>query len=552
MVTSLRHAVPASLAAGMAKDPSFETLIRDAARLVAARAPEAEPAVTRLKAARPGHPAGHALMARLHHHAGRYDQMLAEAHAAIACAPGDADLTRLLIEALIFAGDHATAYATARQAASRAWNDPAELQRLAEIFAHDGRHRDACEANTRAAALLQERSGRADPRALYNLASARIALGEIKAARAELDLVIALNPADGDAWYNRATLTRATPAENHVAALRARLADPLRHAADEVSLAYALGKELEDLGNHAGAWEAIMRGAKARRRLLSYGANADAAMMDAIARTFDAAWFKRNGPSGKGQSGDGPTPIFVLGLPRSGTTLIDRILGSLEGVASLGEINDFALALTLTAGGATGKEDLLSRASAMDVMKLGNDYRHRIASFGATGRYLIDKTPLNFLYIGLIAASLPDARIVHVQRGAMDNAWAMLKTLFRMGYPFSYSLDDLAIYMTAKAQLMAHWRNALGQRLIEVSYEAMVSNLDGESRRLAQACGLEWHEAALSFHASTAPVATASAAQVRRPINRESVGLWRHHKAGLAPLAEAFDRAGIPLEADEA
>jgi hypothetical protein len=237
----------------------------------------------------------------------------------------------------------------------------------------------------------------------------------------------------------------------------------------------------------------------------------------------------------------------VLGLPRSGTTLVDRILSSHSKVASLGEIQDFALVLIEGAGQARDKADLIRRSAAMDHAALGRAYRSRIAERDPRALFAIDKTPLNFLYIGLIALALPNARIVHVRRGAMDGCYAMYKTLFRMGYPFSYDLGDLAAYRIAYERLMAHWRGALPGRMVEIDYEALIADQEGESRRLVAACGLDWEEACLDFHRNPAPVATASAVQVRAPIHDRSVGLWRRYETGLVPLADALGKAGIAL-----
>ncbi len=155
-------------------------------------------------------------------------------------------------------------------------------------------------------------------------------------------------------------------------------------------------------------------------------------------------------------------------------------------------------------------------------------------------RFVIDKTPLNYLYIGLIAKALPQAKIIHVEREPMDVGFAMYKTLFRMGYPFSYDLGEIGRYMRAKSALMEHWRALLGDKIIEVSYETLVANQESESRRLIDAIGVEWRDECLAFHKNAAPAATASAAQVRKPIYASSVGKWRAYEKHLGVLSEAL------------
>ena len=418
-----------------------------------------------------------------------------------------------------------------------AWGDPHALRRLAEYHGHMSRPVEAERCCARAVELAP-----ADGRTRYDLAAASIALGRIDAAVAQFDRVIADNPHDWDAWANRSTLRRATADNNHVAALE----DALKAAGSDVeariALGHALAKEREDLGDFDRAFAALKAAADARRARLSYRVADDVDTMTGIANAFSTERLRAAPPP----SGE-PGPVFVLGLPRSGTTLVDRILSSHSKVASLGEIQDFALALIEGAGQARDKADLIRRSAAMDHAALGRAYRSRIAERDPGAPFAIDKTPLNFLYIGLIALALPGARIVHVRRGAMDGCYAMYKTLFRMGYPFSYDLDDLAAYRIAYERLMMQWRDALPGRMIEIDYEALIVDQEGESRRLVAACGLDWEDACLDFHRNPAPVATASAVQVRAPIHDRSVGLWRRYEAGLAPLADALSKAGIAL-----
>ncbi|WP_374528306.1 sulfotransferase [Novosphingobium sp.] len=374
---------------------------------------------------------------------------------------------------------------------------------------------------------------------LYDLGISCIAVGDFARAESLLEQVIALRPDDWDAWANRSTIRKATSESNHVDALKAMYGRAGGNPDCRIALGFALAKELEDLGEYAQAFEYLAEAAQVRRQRLSYSVAQDAATMEMIAAAFPATEVTRDPRAG---------PIFILGLPRSGTTLVDRILSSHSAVESLGEIQDFALALVGLAGQSGDKRDLIKASAAMDHASLGAEYLRRISERRARGPYVIDKTPLNFLYIGLIARALPSARIVHVRRGAMDSAYAMFKTLFRMGYPFSYAQDDLAKYCIAYRKLMAHWRAALPGRLIEIDYEVLVADQEAESRRLVAACGLEWQDKCLSFHRNATPVTTASAAQVRSPIHDRSIGLWYKYRAQLAPLVQAFTDAGIPLD----
>jgi len=440
--------------------------------------------------------------------------------------------------ALLQAGDYTTARDELERVERDVVRDPAALLAISECWTHLGRHANA-ERACRAAVEIAP----GDQRALYALASTLVATGEVEEAEQLYDAVIARAPSDWDAWANRSTLRRASPEHNHLEALCSALAGCSGDPHARVALGYALARELEDLGRHSESFAALADAAAARRARLTYRVEQDVETMSCIAAAFD-----RRLLSATASTASAPAPVFVLGLPRSGTTLVDRILSSHPDVVSLGELPDFALSVMATAGGASDKAELIKRSVSMDHAALGTEYRRRLAGHASGGRFVIDKTPLNFLYVGLIALALPEARIVHVRRGAMDGCYAMLKSLFRMGYPFSYSLDDLAAYRIAYERLMAHWRAVLPGRMIEVDYEVLVRDQAAESRRLVEAVGLAWDPVCLRFEANRAPVATASAIQVRQPIHARSVGLWRRYREQLAPLAEALARAGIPLE----
>jgi hypothetical protein len=277
--------------------------------------------------------------------------------------------------------------------------------------------------------------------------------------------------------------------------------------------------------------------------MLSYHVEDDVAAMAEIAHVFKPSVFK-DAPAGH-QDG---RPIFVLGLPRSGSTLVDRILSSHSTVTSLGETSDFALALMRSAGGGD-KTTLIRRSASLDFAGLGKDYCSRTGALDGRTLHFIDKTPINFLYLGLIALALPDAKIVHIRRQPMDVCYAMYKTLFRMAYPFSYDLGDLGRYYLAYERLMAHWRTVLPGRFLDLDYEDLVAHQESASRRLLSHCGLAWEDACLAFERNESPSLTASAAQVRQPIHGRSVGLWRKYARELAPLADLLRSGGVDPDA---
>ena len=480
---------------------------------------------------------GWLLLARICQQGGDYRGMLESARHALTLDPANTVARFTEIEARMHAGDIAGARASLTAVESAAGADSGTWRRLSEFHSHLNQHEQAATCAIRVASLKPY-----DAQAAYTKASTLIAIGRMEEAESLLDEVIARTPDDADAWYNRATIRRQTPERNHVAALRAALAGRSPGAAP-VALHYALAKELEDLGEYAESFAALAQGAAARRKVLSYQVETDEQAIASIIRSFDRNWYDR---AGTGLDVEGP--IFVVGLPRTGTTLVERILIRHEQVATVGEVNDLALAVTRTAGPKTVKEELIKAATHIEPLALGESYWTAIQGYGHSRPYVVDKTPLNFLYLGLIAKALPRARIVHVRRHPMASCYAMFKTLFRMGYPFSYDLEDLGHYFLAYTRLMNYWRALLPGRFLDLDYEALVDDQEGTTRRLLEHCGLPWREECLRFYENKAPTATASAAQVRQPIYTESKDLWRHYRTELAPLAQLLAQHGVPVE----
>ncbi len=197
------------------------------------------------------------------------------------------------------------------------------------------------------------------------------------------------------------------------------------------------------------------------------------------------------------------------------------------------------------ASGPGGKQGMIARSAGIDFGQLGALYRDALAGYGNPAPYLINKMPANFLYLGLIRLALPGAKVVHLRRHPLDACYAMYKTLFRMGYPFSYSLADLGHYYLAYHRLMAHWRDIMPDAFVEIDYDTLTAQQEAVSRAMLDQLDLPWEAACLAFHTNAAPSATASAAQVRRPMYRSSVQRWRQFEQQLAPLADFLSSHGI-------
>ncbi len=476
---------------------------------------------------------GHALR-----QCGKGAQAIVAARQAEALAPMDPAPRMLLVDLLQEQGEHATCVEALKALiADSADYQATLLQDIAQRCTMLGLHFEAERMQVRSLALQPD-----NPAFLYNHATALIALGCLGEAEAALDRVVTLNPADGDAWYNRATLRKQTTTRNHVPQLQARLQVVPASSPERTALGYALAKELEDLGEYGSSFAALKQGADLRRSRLRYRVEDDIETMQLIGQAFDANFFSK---SHRGNAN--ARPLFIVGLPRSGTTLVDRILSSHSAVLSRGETSDLAMALVRAAGPTKGKADLVKRSTTLDFDSLGRQYCANLVDTSASRQ--IDKSPVNFLYLGLIVAALPNARIIHLRRNPMDACYAMYKTLFRMAYPFSYDLHDLGRYWLQYDQLMKHWKQVLpADRFMDIHYEELVGDQEAISRGLVSFAGLDWQDACLAFERNQQPSLTASAAQVRQPIYRSSVGLWKRYQRELASLREYFFDAGIAIE----
>ena len=393
-----------------------------------------------------------------------------------------------------------------------------------EISAHDAANR----LYHRAAAAQP-----GDPRHLYDLAASERSFGRLEAAERCCDRAIAVDPAHVQSHLLRAELAVQQGACNHVAELEALAAQMAADDRATMFLGYALGKELDDLGRFDAAFAWFSRASAARRRHLAYDVAADIAKLARIRACFA----EPVAPPSPGRA----RHVFIVGLPRSGTTLLERILAALPGVRSNGESERFSRALLAAAP--AGDADVFARAARADWARCGRDYA-RAAGGGLT---IIEKLPLNALYAGAIRRALPDAVVVHVGRAPIDSGFAQFRTLFAAAYPYSYSLPEIARYMGAHADLMAHWRRMLGTGLVEVTYEDLVRAPEAAASAVARACGLEWRAEALQVERHGGVSLTASAAQVRRPIYGTSSGRWRHYRAQLTPFAAMLRAEGLEV-----
>ena len=450
----------------------------------------------------------HGMLATILVHLGRLEEAERTIEEALACGPGSGDAYDALAHASL---------------------------RLAHHEQSNSLYRRAVEVEPDSARLW------------YNLATSERSLGRLGEAEAACDRAIALDPQQHRAWLLRAELRPQTGQVNHVNELQQRLAQPELDARARVVLGYALAKELDDLGRFDEAFGWFSTAARARRQHLAYDVAIDEHKMERIRQEFSQIG-QGDFAGGEVAGSEAPSQrfIFIVGLPRSGTTLVERILLGLKGVRSNGETENFCQAL-LAAASPSG-HDVFARTARADPATVAANYRQLAAPLNHG--LVIEKLPMNYLYLGAIHRALPHARLVIVRRSPLDSCFAMYRTLFGDAYPFSYDFQDLARYYSAYETLMRHWRSTLGERMHEIVYEELVAAPAEVAAKLAQYCDLVWSPQALDVQNTGGVSLTASAAQIRRPIYGTSSGRWRHYRKHLRPLIDALRARGIAVPDD--
>ncbi|UCG73075.1 MAG: sulfotransferase [Chromatiales bacterium] len=380
----------------------------------------------------------------------------------------------------------------------------------------------------------------------FNLAAARKFTGDFDAAESAYERAIAVRPDFYQAHWALANLRRQSDERNHVARLEQLLADAPPTADDELYLRHALAKELEDLGDTAGAFANWKAGNARKKAELGYSLNADEALFETLIDSFTANTCA-NPPPGEASA----EPIFVVGMPRTGTTLVERIIASHSVVYGAGELQNFGLVLKRASGSQSPRvldPEVVRSGLDADPEALGRAYIDSTRPRTGHTAFFTDKTPLNFLLVGFIHRALPNAKIVCLRRDPLDTCLSNFRQLFATGfsyYNYAYDIEDTARYYLLFDRLMAHWDAVLPGRVLRLDYDALVADQEEQTRRLLGHLGLTWDPACLEFQRHAAPVATASAVQVREPIYRSAAGRWRRYAKQLEPARRILEAAGI-------
>ena len=386
-------------------------------------------------------------------------------------------------------------------------------------------------------------------RFLANLAACGVYLGKIEEAGDIYRSLLARFPGHRRNHYQLSRLDKARDTahvEQMKEILRASEDAPDRN----VFLYYAIGKELEDLEQWEESFEYYEKAGDAVISVANYDVAADIDVIDKIIEVCNADWLA-GGESQPATDRHVKAPIFIVGLPRTGTTLTERIVSSHSQVQSVGETPFLQMVLRRESGIASIENmnpAMVESVAQVDMRLIADGYLDSVQYRLGDEPIFIDKLPFNFLFLGFIAKAWPEAGIIHLGRNPMDACFSMYKQVFTWAYKFSYSLEGLGRYYVAYDRLRNHWRALLKDRLIEVEYEALVSDQEGQTRALLDKLGLDFEEACLHFDRNEAPSATASSVQVRGKVHTASVNKWTRFARQLQPLREYLESGGISVD----
>ena len=375
--------------------------------------------------------------------------------------------------------------------------------------------------------------------ARHNLGSALESLGLIEDALIEYRKVIAISPDYARAYFRIAYATPDRVSETERQAMEHLLAklDPSSDAA--IHLNFGLGRAYADIGRPEDAFIQWEQGNKAKRATYIYDVANSTQLHQRIASEFTSGIFRTHARQGH----EDDAPIFVVGMPRSGTTLVEQILSSHPRVSGAGELPIMRNVVLGISGQPAGRAypESIGGLSEGSIHSAALEYLRALRARDASAPHIVDKMPGNFLYIGMIKLLLPNARIVHCVRDPIATCFSCFTQLFNAPQRFAYDLTELGTYHSSYRRLMSHWHRVLPGEIFDIRYEDLVEAQEATTRRLLEFCGLDWNDSCLTFHETQRSVRTSSAEQVRRPLYKSSVMGWRRYKEYLAPLLEALD-----------
>jgi tetratricopeptide (TPR) repeat protein len=445
-------------------------------------------------------------------------------------------------ECLSALGRRDAAIAAASRVSAQPHVNIAALEAAGQVLANIRAYREALPIYDRAVRIAPD-----NRTMLMNRAFMHRVLGQFDRAALDYQAVLALAPLNGDALKGLVDIEPQTAERNHLAALDQALASAAPTSPDAAVLHFALAKSHEDLGQYATSWEHLLKANRLERARSQYDRGRDRDVIEELIRGFPEIEVVRPDLTQE-------RPIFIVGLPRTGTTLVERIISSHSQVQAGGELPALSQAIgiamnPLTGGAARSFREFAANLPLLDAETIARQYLALTRPQRGSRARLVDKQPTNFFYCALILRAFPHAHIVHVTRRPLAACYAIYKTRFDAGFPFAYDLDELADFYAGYRRLMAHWHRVLPERILDLAYEDIVGAQEATTQRLLEYLELPFEPACLDFHLSPEPTTNrASSLQVRQPLYDTSVDLWKNYSAELAPLRARLENAGIAVD----
>lgn len=469
----------------------------------------------------------------------RAEGMLPEAleslERAVRLRPEDAEARCLLGSVRMEAGDFELAERELRRAAEL---DPANAEAhnlLGNVLELLVRAHEARACYQRASELAPDR-----PEGHCNLGRVLQAGGDVAGAERRYREALTLRADYAPAWQNLVVLARGELSDDELERLEKLAARPEVAPNELAALSFALGHVHERRRDYATAFRWFERANRLKRERVHFDAPAHEAHVGRVIDVFSTELFRTRGAHGDGAE----LPVFIVGMPRAGTTLVEQILAQHPRVRGGGELNflrQARAAIERCVAPSTPYPECLGSLSVDSLRGVAAEYRDRLRALGPDADRITDKMPQNFLDLGLVRLLFPRARIIHCRRDPLDTCVSIYRLAFAGGHGYAYDLADLGRYYRQYQRLMQHWRAVLDPALLEVQYEDLVAEPEAVSRRLVEYLGLAWDDRCLAFTTDPRPVLTASSAQVRQPIYRDAVGRWEHYREHLGPLLAALD-----------
>ena len=455
---------------------------------------------------------------------------------AISLAPGNPLYIAGHAEHLVTVGQQTEALQLADEAASEDIADAFTADTLGVVYSRTGFHDKAIPFYERAVDLDPGPANFHD-----NRGAALQFAGKFDAAESAYRAAIEREPDSYRAHSALVSLSRQTPEKNYLAKLKNLFEKNEANPDRALHIGHAIAKTLEDLEKYEESFDWLVRAKRGKRAAIGYRPETDLELFSAAAATVSES------PTDD-KACSAAAPIFIVGLPRTGTTLVDRILSSHPDVVSVGELNTFAGLVKAATGSLSNRvldAETLCNAVATDLASIGQAYIEETRRLARGSERFTDKMPLNFFYVWLIHRALPNARVVALRRDPMDSCLSNFRQLFATGfsyYNYSLDIDDTAAYFNSFDKLLEVWRRCMpASRYLELRYEDIVHDQENQTRKLLEFCELPWHEACLRFHENAAPVATASSVQVRQPLYTGSIGRWKKYGDRLDSLRRRLE-----------